>query len=114
VQSRSNDTLRVRQKGKASRGLLTLSFENVREIGVVPFRELRSRLFRGNLEVSEFTTQVAEIGTVVHMVNRGHHTPEVWVPSSIGPASIEAETRKQFGEIRTEILRRSERPSSPR
>jgi hypothetical protein len=33
----------------------------------------------------------------------------MWVPPLIGPAMIEAETRKQFGEIRTEILRRSER-----
>jgi len=31
----------------------------------------------------------------------------VWVPPLIGPAVIEAETRKQFEEIRAEILRRS-------
>jgi hypothetical protein len=31
----------------------------------------------------------------------------MWVPPYVGPAVIEAETQKQFGEIRTEILRRS-------
>jgi len=31
----------------------------------------------------------------------------MWVPPYIGPAVIEAETRKQFGEVRTEMLRRS-------
>ena len=113
VQSRTSGTLRVHQKGKASRGPLTFRFENVREIDVVPFRELRSRLISGNPEASEFTTQIVEAGTVVHIVNRGHYTPNVWVPPLIGPALIEAETRKQFGEIRAEILRRSERLSSP-
>jgi hypothetical protein len=35
--------------------------------------------------------------------------PDVWVPPLIGPSVIEAETRKQFDEVRTEILRRSAR-----
>jgi hypothetical protein len=40
--------------------------------------------------------------------------PKVWVPPAIGPAMIEAETQKQFGEFRAEILRRtaSSRPQS--
>ncbi len=113
VRSRAKDTLRVYQKGKASRGPLRFSFENVREIDVVPFRELRSRLISGNLKASEFTTQIVEAGAVIHIVNRGHYTPEIWVPPIIGPALIEAETRKQFGEIRAEILRRSARLASP-
>jgi hypothetical protein len=33
----------------------------------------------------------------------------MWVPPLIGPALIEAETRKQFAEIRTEIVRRAAR-----
>jgi hypothetical protein len=31
----------------------------------------------------------------------------MWVPPIIGPVLIEAETQKQFGEIRREILRRN-------
>ena len=43
------------------------------------------------------------------------YTPNAWVPPVIGPALIEAETRKQFGELRREILRRSaEQAGSPR
>jgi uncharacterized membrane protein YGL010W len=38
---------------------------------------------------------------------RGRYTPNMWVPPIIGPALITAETQKQFGEIRAEILRRS-------
>jgi len=38
--------------------------------------------------------------------------PDMWVPPFIGPAMIEAETKKQFGEIRAEILRRNAALSS--
>jgi hypothetical protein len=45
----------------------------------------------------------------VHILNTGHFVPNVWVPPLIGPSVIAAETRKQFDEIRAEILRRSAR-----
>jgi carbon monoxide dehydrogenase subunit G len=107
VEARVDNVLRVRQKGKASRGPLTLTFENVREVELVPYREIRSRLISGDLKASEFTTQIVEIDARLHIVNSGRYTPNLWVPPVIGPALIEAETQKQFGEIRNEILRRS-------
>jgi hypothetical protein len=106
VRSRDGDTLQVFQKGSASRGLLTFSFENLREIRLVPRREIRSRLISGNLKSSEFTTRVVDKGGEVHIVNNGRFVPDVWVPPLIGPSVIEAETRKQFEELRAEILRR--------
>ncbi len=48
-------------------------------------------------------------GTQVHILNSGRFVPNVWVPPVVGPSVIEAETRKQFDEIRTEILRRNVR-----
>ncbi|HEX8009357.1 MAG TPA: SRPBCC family protein [Casimicrobiaceae bacterium] len=109
VRERDGDTLQVFQKGRASRGLLTFSFENLREIRLIPYREIRSRLISGDLKASEFTTRVVDDGTQVHILNSGRFVPNVWVPPMIGPALIEAETRKQFDEIRAEILRRQER-----
>jgi hypothetical protein len=85
VQARVDNVLRVHQRGKATRGPLSFTFDNVREVELRPFIEVRSRL------------------------NSGRYTPKLWVPPIIGPAMIEAETRKQFAEIRAEILRRSER-----
>jgi Polyketide cyclase / dehydrase and lipid transport len=38
MDNRVDDVLRVHQKGKASRGLLTLTFDNVREIELVRYR----------------------------------------------------------------------------
>ena len=109
VQERADNVLRVRQRGKASRGPLSITFDNVREVQLVPFTEIRSRLVSGDLKASVFTTRIVDVDGLIHIVNSGRYTPKVWVPPLIGPALIEEETRKQFGEIRTEILRRSER-----
>ena len=104
--SRDGNTLMVEQKGKAARGPFTFAFENVREIVLSPIREVQSRMISGNLEMSEFTTQVIDHGISSEIINHGEFIPKVWVPPIIGPAVIEAETRKQFQELRAEILRR--------
>jgi hypothetical protein len=107
IKERVDNVLRVRQKGKASRGPLTLKFDNVREIELVPYREIRSTLISGDMKASSFVTRIEEVAARVHIFNSGRYTPNMWVPPLIGPALIEAETQKQFGEIRTEILRRA-------
>jgi len=106
IVERDNNSLTVLQKGKASRGLLTFSFENVRQIVLTPYSEIRSRLISGDLEASEFTTRLVDHGASVGITNHGEFIPNVWVPPLIGPAMIAAETRKQFGQLRDEILRR--------
>ncbi len=103
---RDGNTLTVEQKGKASRGPLTISFENIREIVLTPQSEIHSRLVSGDLKASEFTTRVIDRGAFTQIINHGEFIPNVWVPPIVGPALIEAETRKQFQELRTEILRR--------
>ena len=107
VADRQDNLLRVRQTGKASRGPLTLTFDNVREVELVPYQEIRSRLISGDLKSAEFVTRIVEVAARIHIINSGRYTPNLWVPPVIGPALIEMETQKQFGEIRTEILRRN-------
>jgi len=108
VEETTGNVLRVRQKGKASRGPLTLSYDMTREVELVPQREIRSRLISGDLKSSDFVTRIEQgADGVIHIVNNGHYVPKVWVPPVLGPAMIEAETQKQFGEFRAEILRRS-------
>jgi polyketide cyclase/dehydrase/lipid transport protein len=106
LRARDGDTLQVFQKGSAARGPFSFSFENLREIRLTPQEEIRSRLISGTLKLSEFTTRVVDGGDEIHILNSGHFVPNVWVPPVVGPAVIEAETRKQFNEIRTEIQRR--------
>jgi hypothetical protein len=112
ILSRDRDRLVVVQKGKASRGPFTFAFENVREIVLTPYTEIRSRLISGNLEASEFTTRVLDHGASSQVVNHGEFIPKVWVPPIVGPAIIEAETRKQFQELRAEVLRRKARAAA--
>ena len=107
VEQRTGNVLRVHQKGKASRGPLTLRFDNVRRIELVPYDEIRSRMVSGDMKSSSFVTRIVMVAAQIHIVNSGRYMPDMWVPPFIGPAMIEAETKKQFGEIRTEILRRS-------
>ena len=110
VEEAAGNVLRVRQKGKASRGPLTVTFDMLREVELVPQSEIRSRLLTsGDLESSDFVTRIVLAEDGVHIVNSGRYVPKVWVPPVLGPALIEAETHKQFGEFRTEILRRSAR-----
>jgi hypothetical protein len=107
VQSRDGHTLQVYQKGKASRGLLSISFENLRAVELVPYQEIRSRLISGDMKASAFTTRIVDDGIVVRIIHSGRYTPKIWVPPVIGPTLIADETRKHFGQLRTEILRRS-------
>jgi hypothetical protein len=94
-------------EGKASRGPVTLSYEMLREVELVPQSEIRSRLISGDLKSSDFVTKIVQSGDRITIVNNGHYVPKLWVPPVVGPAMIEAETQKQFGEFRAEILRRS-------
>ena len=107
VERRADHTLTVRQAGRINHGLLTFAFDNVREVELVPPAEIRSRLVSGNMKAGAFTTRIVELDGRVHVLNSGRYTPNVWVPPLLGPALIEGETRKQYAELRAEILRRS-------
>lgn len=107
VRMRMGDRLQVHQKGKASRGPLTFPFESVREIELVPQTEIRSKMISGDTMPASFTTRIEATGNKLHIVHTGTYTPSIWVPPVVGPALIELETRKQYGEIRDEIVRRA-------
>ena len=107
VRERDGDRLTVHQKGKATHGPLTVEFENVRDVLLVPSSEIRSRVVSGNPKSGVFTTRIVEVAGTVHILNSGQYSPKVWVPPVVGLALIEAETRKQFSEIRLESVRRS-------
>jgi len=96
-----------------SKGPISVAFETVREVELVPYREIRSRLISGDMKSSEFTTRISSEGSRTRVVNQGQYLPKIWVPPVVGPAFIEAETRKQFGELRTEVLRRKASPTRP-
>ena len=106
IVKREGPRLEVSQKGKAGIGPLSVNFENVREILLTPHREIRSRMISGDMKSSEFTTRISGEGDRTRVTNHGQYLPTIFVPPVIGPAFIEAETRKQFQELRVELLRR--------
>ncbi len=112
VQGRGDNVLTVRQKGKTTGGPFSFAFDNLREVELRPYTEIRSRLISGDLKAFAFTTRIVSAGEIVHIVNSGRYTPNIWVPPLIGPALIEVETRRQFREMRAEILRRGEQAAT--
>jgi hypothetical protein len=108
ITDRKGNTLVVAQKSGTSFGLLKFSFDNVREVELVPHSEIRSNLISGDMKASAFTTRiVSDGGGVTRVVNHGEFVPTMWVPPVIGTAFLESETRRQFHELRTEIMRRT-------
>ena len=102
------EKLEVAQTSRLKFGPFELKLDNVREIELVPLLEIRSKLVRGDMKASAFTTRLAAEGNATRITNHGRFTPDRWIPPLIGTAVLEAETRKQFAEFRAEILRRKE------
>ncbi len=103
---RGSDSLEVAQTSRVKFGFFDLKFDNVREIEFLPLREIRSKLIRGDMKMSAFTTRLAAEGNATRITNHGRFIPDRWIPPLIGTIMLEAETRKQFAEFRAEILRR--------
>jgi uncharacterized membrane protein len=108
ITDRKGNTLVVAQKSGTSFGLLKFSFDNVREVELVPHSEIRSNLISGDMKASAFTTRImSNGGGVTRVVNHGEFVPTMWVPPVIGTVFLESETRRQFHELRNEIMRRT-------
>ena len=107
IVGQEDDRLEVAQTSRLAFGPFELTFDNVREIQLVPFSEIRSRLVQGDMKASAFTTMLLPEGngaTRVH--NHGRFLTDRWIPPLIGIPVLESETRKQFAEFRAEIMRR--------
>jgi hypothetical protein len=103
---RADNSLEVAQTTHLKIGLFDFKFDNVREIEFAPLQEIRSKLIRGDMKASAFTTRIAAEGDVTRITNHGRFIPDRWIPPLIGTLVLEAETRKQFAEFRAEIVRR--------
>src|ERR1700682_2474954 len=107
ITDRKGNTLVVAQKSGTAFGLLKFSFDNVREVELVPHSEIRSNLISGDMKASAFTTRIVSDGGGARVFNHGEFVPTMWVPPVIGTAFLEAETRRQFHELRNEMMRRT-------
>jgi hypothetical protein len=98
----------VYQRGRASRGPFTFTFETVRRIRLRPFEEIEGKLLSGTMKKSEGVTRLVAEGKGTRIVSHGEFIPDFWLPPLIGVKVIEMETRGQFEGVVREIARRSD------
>ncbi len=108
VLDRSGNTLHIAQEGKAQHGPLSFEFSSVREIQLSPFEKIQSRLITGKIRKLEGLTQLKVEGDGTRVTYHSVSIPGVWIPPVVGKVFIEHETREQFAEVRTEVVRRKQ------
>lgn len=106
VVRREGNVLEVAQSGATKVAFLTFSFAAVRSVELLPMREIRSHLIKGDFKSYESTTRLDEDSTGTLIVHHGEYVPTAWLPPVIGPSIIESQTRKQYQEFIAEIMRR--------
>ena len=107
----SEGTRNIFQRGSAKYGPLNFPFESTREMRLIPFDEIRSRMISGNMRKMEGTTRLADEGTQTRIIYHTDSIPGVWIPPIVGKVFIEHEIREQFREIRSEIIKRKQTSS---
>jgi hypothetical protein len=106
VVSASGGILTIFQRGSATYGPVSYAFESTREITLMPFHKIRTRLISGNMRKMEGTTHLIDEGGQTLVTHHTDMIPEVWFPLVVGQVFIEHEMREQFSEMRNEIIRR--------
>lgn len=105
VQRRGN-SLQVAQAGEQRHGPFRFAFNSVRAVELVPGKEVRSRLLKGNFKRYESTTRLVDQGAATLIVHQAKYVPDTWVPPGIGPSVIRDKATEQFGELIAEMRKR--------
>ena len=108
VLSREGDTMYVYQKGRAKFGPFSFPVESVREVRLVPFEAMHSRLLSGSMKRLDVATRLTPEGSGTRVSNCTESIPDVWIPPIVGRLFIAYEAREKFRELRDEILRRKQ------
>ena len=106
VVERGDSMLKISQKGTARYGVFTADFESMREIRLVPQREIHSHAVGGSAKRmdSVMRLEAEEGGTRLRYSLQVQ--PAVWFPPLIGPALVRHETAEQFSAVLREMVRR--------
>jgi len=107
VTAHDGNSLQVAQAGETRVGFLTFDFAVVRTVELVPQQEIRSGLVSGDFKSYTSITRLTPTPAGVRISHHGEYVPKRWLPPLVGPAVIESETKKQYGEFVAEIARRS-------
>ena len=103
------NTLEVEQVATAQVAFWNFTVRSLRAVELVPLKEVRSHLIKGDFKSYEFTTRVQERDGATLITHHGEYVPKAWLPPVIGTAVIQAQTEKQYEELIAEMLRRKAR-----
>jgi carbon monoxide dehydrogenase subunit G len=106
IVSRDGDRITVAQTSHGKVGPIHVSVDGLREIVLNPPTEIRSHLVKGDLKASDFTTELRSEGALTRVVGHGRIVVAPWVGLALGADNVAAQTRRQYQELRDEILRR--------
>jgi carbon monoxide dehydrogenase subunit G len=113
VVNRDGDRFEVVQKSHANAGPLRLSTDSVRQVELSPKHEIKSHLLKGDLKSSEFTTRIAEQGGLTKVNVHGAFVPGGLAAAAITVEAVQAQTQRQYSELRDEVLRRKNNEPTP-
>lgn len=106
VVHRDGNRLQVAQVGKASQGVLSFTYDAVREIELVPHHTIRTHLLSGNMSKLDGMTSLRAESGHTRVIYHGESIPNSWVPPILAEKFIERQVYQQYREMRIEILKR--------
>lgn len=106
VLEKNGDQWKVEQKGQASHGVFSFSFESTKTFVLKPYESIQSHLISGTLKKHESLTTLAPEGSGTRITYHAESISGVWVPPGLGTSIVEEEVRKQFQQMTAEILKR--------
>lgn len=106
VLQRDDNLLKISQTGKVHWGLLTMNFESVREVMLLPLREIRTHGLSGTVKRVDSSMTLEAEGEGTRLRYHTEVEPGSWFPPLLGPAKVRQETAAQFNAIVQEMLRR--------
>jgi len=114
ITNRDGNRIEVTQKSHAQAGPLRVSLDSVRQVELTPKTEIKSHILKSNdLKSSDFTTRLAEEGGLIKVTVRGSFVPMGFAAAAANPEAVEANTRRQYSELRDEIVRRKNHEPPP-
>jgi uncharacterized membrane protein len=98
--------IQVEQTGKATQGIFSFSFDTVREITLAPLKEINSHVLSGSIKQADASTHLIVEGNATRIVYHSESVAASMVPAVISVKFVDQQVRKQYTEIRDEILHR--------
>jgi carbon monoxide dehydrogenase subunit G len=107
VVERADNLLKVSQKGVAHWGPLSMKLDSLREVRLVPMREIRGHGLAGSIKRFDSLMLIdAEPGGGTRLHYHAEVEPGTWFPPFVGPAKVRQDTAAQFSGILQEMTRR--------